>query len=109
MSSLFVSEDEVERGLLVSLGRPQGGPDFYGQGLKFGRAGSFLLDRKLSSSMSPRKGGDGQELSRLAKRERSLLLVTREVNKALCLLVKLEGLVCYFRMGPSSFSLHWMK
>ena len=62
---------------------PQGGPDFYCQGVKFGGAPSFLLDRKLSSSMFRRGGGDGQELSRLSERERSLLLVDKSKQSPL--------------------------
>ena len=75
----------------MSRCRPHGGPDFYCQGLKFGRAPSFLLDRKLSSSMSRRGGGDCPELSPLTKRDRSLLLANRQVNRALCFLDKVEG------------------
>ena len=46
----------------------------------------------------------------VAERDRRSPFADWEVNGALFLLVmKLEGLVCYFEMGPSSFSLHWSK
>ena len=68
--------------------RPLGGP--YCSCDVWKSSSLFVLDRNLSS-MFGRGGGDGQELSPLTKRERSLFLVNREVSRALFFLDKLEG------------------
>ena len=105
--------------LLISFWRPRGGPDSC-QGLKFGRVPSFLLDRKLSSIFWRRGGGDGQELSPLTKKERSFLLIVKEVNRAFFFLEKSDGplfwvagvedLPVYQEVKePSSFSWYWRE
>ena len=90
---MLVSEDEVEGFSFPFEGRRED-QTFLAKVRYFGRAPSFAFDRKLSSmivSFLPclEEEEDGQELSPLAKRERSLLLVNREINKALSFLEKL--------------------
>ena len=107
--------------LLISFWRPWGGPDFPCQGLKFGRVPSFRLDHKFSSIFRRGGGGgDGQELSPLTKKERSFLLVDKEVNRAFFFLEKSDGpffwvagvedLSVYQEVKePSSFSWYWKE